>query len=154
MSRRVVFLQVRPAAAFAENMGPLVRNEYWGFENKDVVEEQIRHDEGHDEEHEEGHGEMDTLANSDVSTTSHRVGLSTVGDWGYVGMSYSDLSSTYGIPFHSEAAHDDHGDEHGDEHAEGDHDEDHDGDEHHDEEAHHDEHGAYVKCSLPRAARL
>ena len=49
LSRRVVFLQVRPAAAFAENMGPLVRNEYWGFENKDVVEEQIRHDEGHDE---------------------------------------------------------------------------------------------------------
>ena len=95
------------------------------------------HDEGHDEEHEEGQGEMDTLANSDVSTTSHRLGLSTVGDWGYVGMSYSDLSSTYGIPFHSEAAHDDHGDEH----AEGDHDEDHDGDEHHDEEAHHDEHG-------------
>jgi len=99
------------------------------------------HDEGHDEEHEEGHGEMDTLANSDVSTTSHRLGLSTVGNWGYVGMSYSDLSSTYGIPFHSEAAHDGHGDEHGDDHAEGDHDEDHDDDEHHDEEAHHDEHG-------------
>ncbi|NDH39251.1 MAG: hypothetical protein EBY45_02320 [Gammaproteobacteria bacterium] len=81
------------------------------------------HDEGHDEEHEEGHGEMDTLANSDVSTTSHRLGLSTVGNWGYVGMSYSDLSSTYGIPFHSEAAHDDHGDEQGDEHAGDDHDE-------------------------------
>jgi len=99
------------------------------------------HGDDHDEEHEEGHGEMDTLANSDVSTTSHRVGLSTVGDWGYVGISYSDLSSTYGIPFHSEAAHDDHGDEDGDEHAEGDHDEGHDDDEHHDEEAHHDEHG-------------
>jgi len=94
------------------------------------------HGDEHDEAHDEGHGEMDTLVNSDVSTTSHRVGLSTVGDWGYVGMSYSDLSSTYGIPFHSEAAHDDHGDEHGDEHAEGDHDEDHD-----DEEAHRDEHG-------------
>ena len=98
------------------------------------------HGDDHDEEHDEGHGEMDTLANSDVSTTSHRVGLSTVGDWGYVGMSYSDLSSTYGIPFHSEAAHDDHGDEHGEEHAEGDHNEDHDDDEYHDEEAHHDEH--------------
>ena len=97
------------------------------------------HGDEHDEAHDEGHGEMDTLVNSDVSTTSHRVGLSTVGDWGYVGMSYSDLSSTYGIPFHSEAAHDDHGDEHGDEHAEGDHDEDHD-DEHHEEEVHHDEH--------------
>ena len=94
------------------------------------------HGDDHAGEHEEGHGEMDTLANSDVSMTSHRVGLSTVGDWGYVGISYSDLSSTYGIPFHSEAAHDDHGDELGDEHAEGDHD-----DEHHEEEAHHDEHG-------------
>ena len=81
------------------------------------------HDDDHGDDHDEGHGEMDALANSDVSTTSHRVGLSTVGDWGYVGMSYSDLSSTYGIPFHSEAAHDDHGYEHGDDHAEGDDDE-------------------------------
>jgi iron complex outermembrane receptor protein len=81
------------------------------------------HDDDHGDDHDEGHGEMDALANSDVSTTSHGVGLSTVGDWGYVGMSYSDLSSTYGIPFHSEAAHDDHGDEHGDDHAEGDDDE-------------------------------
>ena len=81
------------------------------------------HDDDHGDDHDEGHGEMDALANSDVSTISHRVGLSTVGDWGYVGMSYSDLSSTYGIPFHSEAAHDDHGDEHGDDHAEGDDDE-------------------------------
>jgi iron complex outermembrane receptor protein len=97
------------------------------------------HGDDHGEEHEDGHGQMDTLANSDVSTTSHRLGLSSVGDWGYVGISYSDLSSTYGIPFHSEAAHQDHGDEHGDEHAGDDHDEDYD-DEHHDEEAHHDEH--------------
>jgi iron complex outermembrane receptor protein len=81
------------------------------------------HDDDHGDDHDEGQGDMDTLANSDVSTTSHRVGLSRVGDWGYVGMSYSDLSSTYGIPFHSEAAHDDHGDEQGDEHAGDDHDE-------------------------------
>ena len=70
----------------------------------------------HEEEHEAGHGEMDTLANSDVSTTSHRLGLSTTGDWGFVGLSYSDLSSTYGIPFHSEAAHEAHGEEHAGEH--------------------------------------
>ncbi|MEK9920382.1 MAG: TonB-dependent receptor [Luminiphilus sp.] len=84
------------------------------------------HDEGHEEDHggdhEEDHGNADTLANSDVSTTSHRVGLSTAGDWGYVGLSYSDLSSTYGIPFHSEATHD----AHGDVYAEGDENEDHD----------------------------
>lgn len=69
------------------------------------------HDEEHEGEHEEDHGDMDKLANSDVSTTSHRFGVSTTGDWGYVGLSYSDLSSTYGIPFHSEAAHEDHEDE-------------------------------------------
>jgi len=89
------------------------------------------HGDDHDEQHEDGHGQMDTLANSDVSTTSHRVGLSSVGDWGYVGISYSDLTSTYGIPFHSEAAHDEHGEEHDE------HDDEHDD---HDEDEHHDEH--------------
>lgn len=70
-------------------------------------EQAEEHDEEHEGEHEEDHGDMDKLANSDVSTTSHRFGVSTTGDWGYVGLSYSDLSSTYGIPFHSEAAHED-----------------------------------------------
>jgi iron complex outermembrane receptor protein len=74
-------------------------------------EHQDDHGENHEEGHEEGHGEMDKLANSDVSTTSHRLGLSTAGDWGYVGLSYSDLSSTYGIPFHFEEEHEEHADE-------------------------------------------
>ena len=116
------------------------------------------HDEGHDEDHEEHdgdhdgehegeHGEMDTLANSDIETTSHRLGLSTTGDWGYVGVSYSDLSSTYGIPFHSEAAHEEHGEEHEsehhDDHDEDDHDEHDDDHDEHDEDGHagHEEHG-------------
>ena len=102
------------------------------------------HDEDHEEEHEgeheegheEGHGDMDKLANSDVSTTSHRFGVSTTGDWGYVGLSYSDLSSTYGIPFHSEAAHEGHGDDHEGEH-EGEHEEEHEGE----HEEHHRENG-------------
>lgn len=103
-------------------------------------EEHEEHAGEHEEEHEAGHGEMDTLANSDVSTTSHRLGLSTTGDWGFVGLSYSDLSSTYGIPFHSEAAHEEHGEEHEGEH-DGEHAEE-EGEEHHDEheEEHHDEH--------------
>lgn len=100
------------------------------------------HDEGHDEDHEgaheDEHGDMDTLANSDVSTTSHRFGVSTAGDWGYVGLSYSDLSSTYGIPFHSEAAHDEEGHDDHDEDHDDDHDEDHEDD--HDDD-HDDEHG-------------
>ena len=81
------------------------------------------HDEDHGEEHGEEHGEMVTLANSDAESTSHRFGLSTTGDWGYVGVSYSDLSNTYGIPFHGD---DDHGaDEegHDDDHEEEGHDE-------------------------------
>ena len=95
-------------------------------------EHEGEHDEEHEEGHEEDHGDMDKLANSDVSTTSHRFGVSTTGDWGYVGLSYSDLSSTYGIPFHSEAAHEEHGDDHEGEH-EGEHEEEH-ADEHHEED--------------------
>ena len=117
-----------------------------GHHDEEHEDEHEDHDEEHEEGHEEGH-DMDKLANSDVSTTSHRIGLSTTGDWGYVGLSYSDLSSTYGIPFHSEAAHEEHDDEHEGEHEEG-HEEDHeeghdDGDDHHDEDDHagHDEHG-------------
>jgi iron complex outermembrane receptor protein len=117
-----------------------------GHHDEEHEDEHEDHDEEHEEGHEKGH-DMDKLANSDVSTTSHRIGLSTTGDWGYVGLSYSDLSSTYGIPFHSEAAHEEHDDEHEGEHEEG-HEEDHeeghdDGDDHHDEDDHagHDEHG-------------
>ena len=93
------------------------------------------HDEDHGEEHGEEHGEMDTLANSDAESTAHRFGLSTTGDWGYVGVSYSDLSNTYGIPFHG----DDHG-AHEDGHD--DHDGDHDDD--HDEEGHDDHEGERI----------
>ena len=117
-----------------------------GHHDEEHEDEHEDHDEEHEEGHEKGH-DIDKLANSDVSTTSHRIGLSTTGDWGYVGLSYSDLSSTYGIPFHSEAAHEEHDDEHEGEHEEG-HEEDHeeghdDGDDHHDEDDHagHDEHG-------------
>ena len=94
-------------------------------------EEHEEHAGEHEEEHEAGHGEMDTLANSDVSTTSHRLGLSTTGDWGVVGLSYSGLSSTYGVPFHAEAAHEEQGEEHEGEH-DGEHAEE-EGEEHDDE---------------------
>jgi len=103
------------------------------------------HDEGeHDEDHHEEHGKSGELANSDVESTAHRLGLSTTGDWGYVGVSYTDLSSTYGIPFHVEppGGHGGHGEDHDDGH-DGDHEEEHEGEDHHEEhgEDHHDEHG-------------
>ena len=93
------------------------------------------HDEDHGEEHEE-HGAEGDLANSDYEATSHRLGLSTTGDWGYVGLSYTDNSTTYGIPFHVEppGGHGGHGGHHDDEHEE-----DHEGE--HEGEDHHDEHG-------------
>ena len=62
-------------------------------------------------------------------SSSTKFGISKVGDWGYVGISFDNLESVYGIPFHG----DEHDDEHGDEH------DDH-GDEHGDEEEH-EEHG-------------
>ena len=103
----------------------------------DIPRGSIIHDEEHDEDHEEEqddhHGEHDddmtTLADSDYETEAHRFGVSRTGDWGYVGASYQELSSTYGIPFHGE--HGGHEEEH-----EG---EDHVGEEHEGEE--HEEHG-------------
>ena len=85
------------------------------------------HEEEHDDHHEEHDEDMTTLANSDYETEAHRFGISRVGDWGYVGASYQELSSTYGIPFHGE-----HG-EHGE------HEEEHEGEEH--EHEGHEEHG-------------
>ena len=95
------------------------------------------HDEDHGEEHEE-HGAEGDLANSDYEATSHRLGLSTTGDWGYVGLSYTDNSTTYGIPFHVEppGGHGGHGGHHDDEHEE-----DHEGEHEEHDETHHDEHG-------------
>ena len=54
-----------------------------------------------DEEHDLG-----ILENSDTQRTTHKLGLSKTGDWGYVGASYSRRESVYGIPVHA--------DEHGD----------------------------------------
>jgi iron complex outermembrane receptor protein len=118
------------------HMGGL--NLTYSYQNIDMEDYEIPagavldvHEDHDGEEHEEGDGDMDTLANSDVSNTSHRLGISTTGDWGYIGVSYSDLRSTYGIPFHSEATHEEHGREEG-------HDEDHDDGE---DNAHHAESG-------------
>ena len=79
------------------------------------------HDDDHDEGHDEGHDEhaneaMGVLSNSDFDSQSKRIGISKVGDWGYVGMSFSNNESVYGIPYHGEETGEGHGDEHGDEH--------------------------------------
>ena len=110
------------------------------FENYDIPNGAIIHEEEHDEhgdeenhdedEHEENLGYVN---NSDFAVEATKFGISKTGDWGYFGVSIDNLESLYGIPFHG----DDHGDEHGDDHEDEEH---HDEDEH-DEDEHHDEHG-------------
>ena len=94
------------------------------FANYDVPDGAIMHmeEEHEEEEHEEEHEEdLSFLANSDYGSTSARFGLSKTGDWGYVGLSFNNLESSYGIPFHGEG-HEGH-DEHEEDHEGEDHDE-------------------------------
>ena len=109
-------------------------------EHHEDHDEADHHDE--DEDGDEDHSEekfLSRLANSDTQRETHQLGFSKTGDWGYVGLSYAQQESVYGIPVHA--------DEHGDEHDEDAHDdEDHEGEDHDDELAdhdddHHGEHG-------------
>lgn len=121
--------------SYKENLGGL--NLSYAFkdsslENYDIPKGAVihseEHEEGHEEDHDEDHDEdMGFLENSDFESRSHRLGLSTTGDWGYFGASYLNTESVYGIPYHGEG-HEDHND----------HDDDHDGEEDHDGD--HDEH--------------
>ena len=116
--------------SYKENLGSLNFTYAYkdgSFENYDIpmgaVIHSEEHEEGHEEDHDEDHDEdLDYLENSDYENQSHRLGLSTVGDWGHFGASFQDIESLYGIPFHGEE-HEGHGG----------HDEDHDGEEEHDD---------------------
>ena len=80
------------------------------FGDFDIPDGAVLHNEGHaaDEDDEA----LSYLPNSDFASTAKRFGLSKTGDWGYIGVSHSNIESVYGIPFHG----DEHGDEeHGDE---------------------------------------
>ena len=117
--------------SYKENLGGLNFTYAYkdgSFENYDIPMGAVIHSEEHEEGHEEeDHDEdLDYLENSDYEKQSHRLGLSTAGDWGYFGASFQDIESLYGIPYHGEG-HEGHGG-----HDE-DHDEDHDGEEEHDE---------------------
>ena len=99
--------------------------QYANLENYNIPEHAL---------HEEGeHDDPQTLENSDFAKNGFKLGLSKVEDWGYVGLSYADSSSTYGIPYH--------GDGHGDEHVDDDHaDDDHADDDHADDDHADDDH--------------
>ncbi len=96
-----------------------------GFGNFDIPtgaiihhEEEHEDEEHEDEDHDEDHDEdMGFLANSDFESESSRFGVSKTGEWGFFGVSMSNIESLYGIPFHGEGheGHDDHGEEHDEE---------------------------------------
>ena len=65
------------------------------------------HDDGeepHEDEEEHHDDEATTLANSDYELTKSKLGISRVGDWGFVGVSYSESEVIMGVPFHAEPA--------------------------------------------------
>ena len=134
-----------PAATHAAGLNWSYSGSYSNLNNYDLPNGALEHDDHHDEEHdeEEHEGEehdMSSLSNSDTARTTHKLGLSKTGDWGYVGASYSRRESVFGIPVHADE-HGGHGDEeHGDEEHGDDHDDEHDEDDDDDEHGH-EEHG-------------
>ena len=98
-------------------------------------EEEHEEEEGEEHEEEEHHEEehaFGVLPNSALESDSGSLGLSYVGDWGFVGVSVSGFDSLYGVP--AGHAHG-HGEE---EHHEEEEHEEEEGEEH-EEEGHHEE---------------
>lgn len=92
-----------------------------GFAESESAHEE--HEEpGHDEHHEEEAGVAGVLAGSALRTDAAALGVSWVGDRGFIGAGYSLFNSRYGVPGHTHAAHghDDEGHDHeeGEEHEE------------------------------------
>lgn len=118
--------------------GALIHSEDMHDEHEGEDEHEDEHGDEHGDEHDES--PITSLANSDHSKETMRFGVSKVGNWGHVGVSYSSNEGLYGVPFHVE--------EHGAHEGEAEHDEDHDAedghddhdDEHDDEHEGHDEH--------------
>ena len=72
---------------------------------------------GHDDDEHAGETESHgTLPNSAVRTDSGALGMSYIGERGFIGVGASLFNTRYGIPGHAHGTHDDHGEEdHGDE---------------------------------------
>ena len=84
--------------------------------------EEEEHEE-EEEEHEEEHGEEEeafgTVENTDSETSGGALGLSFVGDRGFIGVSVSTFDSEYGIPGHAHHHEEEEGEEEeGEEHEE------------------------------------
>ncbi|MBO6848447.1 MAG: TonB-dependent receptor [Maricaulis sp.] len=106
-----------------------------------ALEEEEHDDEGdHDEdEHEEEEEVFGTVENSGLDFSTGSVGVSWVGENGFIGVSYKSSDALYGIPgghHHHEEEHEDEGDDHDDD------------DDHHEDEEHHDEEEVGVRIDL------
>ena len=77
--------------------------QYSNLGNYAIPEDAVIH--AHEEEAGDDDHHTKTLGNSDFAKFGAKLGASKVGDWGYVGLSYADSNSTYGIPFHGEHDH-------------------------------------------------
>ena len=91
-----------------------------------LEEEEHDEEDGHEDEHEEEEEVFGTVENSGLEFSTGSVGVSWVGDNGFIGVSYKSTDALYGIP----GGHGHHEEEHEGE----DEDEDHHEDEDHDEE--------------------
>lgn len=112
-----------------------------GYAESAALREEEHGDHDHEEE-EDGHEEElahGTLPGSAVRTDSGALGVSWVGERGFVGVGASLFNSRYGVPGHSHAHEED---EHGHEDEDGD---DHD---HGDEHGHDEEHGDGVSIVM------
>ena len=108
-----------------------------GDDDHDDEAEDHHDEEEHEDEHEEEvHG---LLPGSGLEVRGGSVGLSFVGERGFVGLAVSGLDSEYGIPGHSHAHHEHEEEGHHDEDEHGEHDDDEHEDEEHEDEEHHDE---------------
>lgn len=102
------------------------------LEEMEEEEHDDDHDDDHDHEEEEAFG---TVENTGLDFSTGSVGVSWVGDRGFIGVAYKSTDALYGIPGH----HHHHEEEHDDDHDDDDHDDDHDDDDHDHEDEH--EHG-------------
>ncbi|MDP6198990.1 MAG: TonB-dependent receptor plug domain-containing protein, partial [Porticoccaceae bacterium] len=75
------------------------------FDNYDIPDGAVIHEEDHEGEDHDEEEELGYLPNSDSGSTTQRLGISKTGDWGFVGLSFSDTENLYGIPFHGDGHH-------------------------------------------------
>ncbi len=108
-----------------------------GHAESAALRESEHGEEDHDHDHDHGEEEAayGTLPNSFVRTDSAALGLSWVGDRGFLGVGVSLFNTRYGVPGHSHGHEDEHDHDHGDEDEE-DHDHDHEDEHGHEEGVH------------------